>query len=221
MTNTQSLFPLEEKSYEGIWRNRKHRSTDSLNSALDGGEWSASLPGRRTPGERSSGTHWIRRWLDPRAGLDVSLKKKLSSRCRGSELRFLGYPASSVVTTPTTLSRLWSLSRTRLSLKCDGTRAETRFRLSAKRTSPFKSAGASVQSTTGRRAVHISLQCLYSSCKPVFCSHVTLTAYPLHSLVSPLLLPWVTVCHHISTGLYDKPPPEELTTNTTTYVDNM
>ena len=28
-------------------------------------------------------------------------------------------------------------------LKCDGTRAETRFRLSAKRTSPFKSAGGS------------------------------------------------------------------------------
>ena len=33
-------------------------------------------------------------------------------------------------------------------LKCDGTRAETRFRLSAKLMSPFKSAGASVQSTT-------------------------------------------------------------------------
>jgi hypothetical protein len=31
--------------------------------------------------------------------------------------------------------------RGRLRLKCDGTRAETRFRLSAKRTSPFKSAG--------------------------------------------------------------------------------
>jgi hypothetical protein len=30
-------------------------------------------------------------------------------------------------------------------LKCDGTCAETRFRLSAKRRSPFKSAGASVQ----------------------------------------------------------------------------
>ena len=29
----------------------------------------------------------------------------------------------------------------RLRLKCDGTRAETRFRLSAKRTSPFQSAG--------------------------------------------------------------------------------
>ena len=41
-------------------------------------------------------------------------------------------------------------------LKCDGTRAETRFPLSAKRTSPFKSAGASVQSTTGSRGVRIS-----------------------------------------------------------------
>jgi len=29
----------------------------------------------------------------------------------------------------------------RLRLKCDGTRAETRFRLSAKRSIPFKSAG--------------------------------------------------------------------------------
>jgi len=44
----------------------------------------------------------------------------------------------------------------RLLLKCDGTRAETRFRLSAKRTSPFKSAGASVQSSTGSRGVRIS-----------------------------------------------------------------
>jgi hypothetical protein len=44
----------------------------------------------------------------------------------------------------------------RLRLKCDGTRAETRFRLSAKRTSPFRSAGASVQSTTGSRGVRIS-----------------------------------------------------------------
>jgi len=46
----------------------------------------------------------------------------------------------------------------RLRVKCDGTSAETKFRLSAKRMSPFKWAGASVQSTTGRRAVHISLQ---------------------------------------------------------------
>ena len=44
----------------------------------------------------------------------------------------------------------------RLRLKCDGTRAETRFRLSAKWKSPFKSAGASVQSTAGSRGVRIS-----------------------------------------------------------------
>ena len=44
----------------------------------------------------------------------------------------------------------------RLRLKRDGTRAETRFHLSAKRTSPFKLARASVQSTTGSRGVRIS-----------------------------------------------------------------
>ena len=38
----------------------------------------------------------------------------------------------------------------------DGTCAETRFRLSPKRTSPFKSVGASVQSTAGSRGVRIS-----------------------------------------------------------------
>jgi hypothetical protein len=42
-------------------------------------------------------------------------------------------------------------------LKRDGTRAETRFRLWPKRTSPFKTAGASVQSTAGSRGVCISV----------------------------------------------------------------
>jgi hypothetical protein len=41
-------------------------------------------------------------------------------------------------------------------LKHDGTCGETRFGLSLKRTSPFKSAGASVQSTAGSRGVRIS-----------------------------------------------------------------
>jgi len=44
----------------------------------------------------------------------------------------------------------------RLRLKCDDTRAETRFRLSGKRTSPFTLAGAPVQSTTDSRGVRIS-----------------------------------------------------------------
>ena len=73
------------------------------------------------------------------------------------------------VNTPNT-----SMKYVTLRLKCNGTRAETRFRLSAKRTSPFKSAGALVQSTTGSRVLRIS-----GSTFPCF-----------------------TVCHHISTGLY-------------------
>ena len=40
----------------------------------------------------------------------------------------------------------------------EGTCAETRIGLSAKRTSPFKSAGGSIQSTTGSRGVQISRQ---------------------------------------------------------------
>jgi hypothetical protein len=47
-----------------------------------------------------------------------------------------------------------------LRLKRDGTRAETRFRLSPKRTSPFKSAGgggAEVQSKSGSPGVRISV----------------------------------------------------------------
>ena len=40
----------------------------------------------------------------------------------------------------------------------EGTRAETRIGLSAKRTSPFKSAGGSVQLTTGSQGVRISRQ---------------------------------------------------------------
>jgi len=67
---------------EELWRDMKewkYSSTDSLNLALDGGERSASLSGRCTPAERSSDTHWIRSWLDPKAGLDVSSKRKLFS----------------------------------------------------------------------------------------------------------------------------------------------
>jgi len=58
---------------------------------------------------------------------------------------------------------VWTVNRG-LRLKCDGTRAKTRFRLSATRTSPFKTAGASVQSTTGSRAVHIGVIKSSSSC---------------------------------------------------------
>ena len=56
-------------------------------------------------------------------------------------------------------------------------------------------AGTSVQSTTGSRAVHISgSNAGYTMVR----GSVKSTGYPLHSLP----LPCVTVCHHISTGLY-------------------
>jgi hypothetical protein len=42
-----------------------------LTSALDGGEWSASQPGRFTPNERAPGTHCIGGWVGPRAVLDT------------------------------------------------------------------------------------------------------------------------------------------------------
>jgi hypothetical protein len=87
----------------------------------------------------------------------------------------------------------------RLRLKCDGTRAETGFRLSVKRTIPFKSAGVSGQSTTGSRGVRVSGG---SAGYTKFRGSVKSAGYPLHSPVSPSLpLPCVTVCHHVSTGL--------------------
>ena len=90
-------------------------------------------------------------------------------------------------------------STSRQRLKRDGTRAETRFRLSSKRTSPFKSAGASVQWTAGSRGVRISGS---NAGYTMFRGSVKSTDYPLHSPVSPSLpLPCVTVCHHVSTGL--------------------
>ena len=85
------------------------------------------------------------------------------------------------------------LVRSRLQLKCDGTRAETRFPLSAKRTSPFKSEGASIQSTTGSRGVRISGS---NAGYTMFRGSVKGTGYPLHSPVSPSLPP-PTVRHRV------------------------
>jgi len=88
----------------------------------------------------------------------------------------------------------------RLHFKRDGTPAETRFHLSAKRTRPFKSSGASVQSTTDRRSLRISSSNVGYT---MFRGSAKSTGYPLQSPVSPSLpLPCVTVCHQISARLY-------------------
>jgi hypothetical protein len=64
-----------------------YSSTHSLTSALDGGEWSDSRPGRFTPRERAPGTHWIGGWVGPRVVLDAVVKRKIPSPRRESNPR--------------------------------------------------------------------------------------------------------------------------------------
>jgi len=87
----------------------------------------------------------------------------------------------------------WVLIHSTSQLKCDGTRAETRFLLSKKRTSPFKSAEPSVQSTTGSRGVRISGS---NAGYTMFRGSVKGSGYPFHSPVSPFTSP--PVRHRVS-----------------------
>jgi hypothetical protein len=57
------------------------------------GEWTASRPGRFTPGERAPGAHCIGGWVNPRAGVDDVEKRKFLT-LQGLELQSLGHPAS-------------------------------------------------------------------------------------------------------------------------------
>jgi hypothetical protein len=70
------------------WRRlvgEEYSSYSFTTSALDGGEWSASRPGRPfTPGERTPGTHWTGGWVSPRASLDTGDRRKILCPCRGS-----------------------------------------------------------------------------------------------------------------------------------------
>jgi len=105
----------------------------------------------------------------------------------------------------TLLTEIWWVTG-RLCLNCDGTHTETRFRLLVKLTSPFELAGASVQLITGNRGVHISSSNGSNAGYTMFWGSVMSTGYPLHSPLSPSLpLPCETVCHHISTELYQQP----------------
>jgi hypothetical protein len=90
----------------------------------------------------------------------------------------------------------------RLRLKRDGTRAETGFRLSPKRTSPFKSAGASVQSTADSRGVRVSGSnagyTTFRGTVRVLATH-SIRQFPLHfhSHASPCA---ITFQKHFTTG---------------------
>jgi hypothetical protein len=59
------------------------------------------------PGGRYVGTHWIGRWVGPRAGLDAVAKRKNLAPCRESNL---GHPSRSLVTVLTELLRFNSSS---------------------------------------------------------------------------------------------------------------
>ena len=83
----------------------------------------------------------------------------------------------------------------------DDTRAETRFRLSSKRTSPFKSVGASVQSTAGSRGVRIRLSkagyTTFGDGVRVLATH-SIRQFPLHFLsrASPCATRFRTSSNH-------------------------
>jgi hypothetical protein len=66
-------------------------------------KWSASRPGRFTPGEEAPGTHWTGGWVNPTAGLDAEAERRRSDPCRESNpsppacsqpLYWLSYPTS-------------------------------------------------------------------------------------------------------------------------------
>jgi hypothetical protein len=80
---------------------------------------------RRPPYPRgiSPIAHWIRSWIAPKY---VRRRSKIDRSSVPSDNR-------------TVIPQISYLSPNRLRLKCDGTRAVTRFRLSAKWTSPYKS----------------------------------------------------------------------------------
>jgi hypothetical protein len=58
-----------------------------LTSALDGGGWSASRPGRFNLWERAPSTHWKGGWVGFRAVQDAVMKRKIPSPRRESKPR--------------------------------------------------------------------------------------------------------------------------------------
>jgi hypothetical protein len=71
--------------HEGVLGEWRYRYTQSSSSALDGGEWSASRPGRFIPRERANGNHWIGGWVGPRTCVDTVVKSEIPSLCRDSK----------------------------------------------------------------------------------------------------------------------------------------
>jgi hypothetical protein len=73
--------------YEGLLGEWRYSSTHCLTPALDGGERSASRPGRFIPRKRAPCTHWVGGWVGLRAVLDAMVKRKIPSPLRESNPR--------------------------------------------------------------------------------------------------------------------------------------
>ena len=87
----------------------------------------------------------------------------------------------------------------RLRLKCDGTRAETRFFFRRKERVHLIRQGRQFSRLLTAEVCASAVVMLDTPRSEV----MKCTGYPLHSPVSPLLpLPCVTVCHQVSVGLY-------------------
>jgi hypothetical protein len=61
----------------------RYISYSFLASALDGGEWSASRPGRALPRGKDPGTQCTGGWVGLRAGLYTEVRGKILCPCRG------------------------------------------------------------------------------------------------------------------------------------------
>jgi hypothetical protein len=72
---------------------RRYSSYSFSTSAIDGGEWSASCPGRALARRKDPGTHCTGGWADPRAGLDTEARGKILWTLPGIEPRSPGRPA--------------------------------------------------------------------------------------------------------------------------------
>jgi hypothetical protein len=101
---------------------------------------------------------------------------------RSCNTRLLMTPSKGNILQHVIPSNSINIKGSRGQVQCDGTRAETIFRLSAKRTSSFQSARASVQSTTGSRGVRISGS---NAGYTMFRGSVKGTGYPPQLPVSP------------------------------------
>jgi hypothetical protein len=97
--------------HEGVLEEWRYSSTHSFTSALDGGEWSASCPGRFISRERAPSTHWIGGWVGPRAVLDAVVKRKIPSpRLESNPITPIVHPVVSRYTD-------WAIAASLISLK--------------------------------------------------------------------------------------------------------